>query len=69
MNPFNRRGKAIPTRISDRCAHCAGRLGLVRHRHFGARLCSKACKAQVIARRSNNDQTKRWIDFLFRAHR
>ena len=45
-----------------RCAHCAGKFGLVSHSHFGHRFCRKACKEKLAARRARErDDLIKWL--------
>ena len=37
-------------KLDDRCANCAGKFGLVCHRHWGLRFCRKVCKTNFLAK-------------------
>jgi hypothetical protein len=38
-------------KFDDRCANCGGKFGLVCHRHWRLRFCSKVCKANFLAKK------------------
>ena len=37
-------------KFDDRCANCGGKFGLVCHRHWRLRFCSKVCKTNFLAK-------------------
>jgi hypothetical protein len=50
------------TRLDNRCAGCGGKFGLVSHHHWGMRFCSKACRANFLAKTARDHaRIRKWF--------
>jgi hypothetical protein len=55
-------------KLDDRCANCAGKFGLVCHRHWGLRFCRKVCKTNYLAKTAKDYvRVRKWFGMLARA--
>jgi hypothetical protein len=51
-------------KIDDRCANCGGKFGLVCHRHWRLRFCSKVCKTNFLAKTTKDYAgMRKWFGF------
>jgi hypothetical protein len=52
-------------KIDDRCANCGGKFGLVCHRHWRLRFCSKVCKTNFLAKTTKDYAgMRKWFGLL-----
>jgi endogenous inhibitor of DNA gyrase (YacG/DUF329 family) len=48
-----------------RCAYCAGKFGLIRHRWYQRQFCSKKCRDQFLEKlAADRERVRRWLRFL-----
>jgi hypothetical protein len=53
------------TKIDDRCANCGGKFGLVCHRRWRLRFCSKVCKTNFLAKTTKDYAgMRKWFGLL-----
>jgi ribosomal protein S14 len=52
------------SKLENRCAHCGGQFGLIRHQHWALRFCRKACKDNFRAKSAKDHaRTSNWLGF------